>query len=187
MQYYLSEDSSRKASDWVQMKLTARGDLAQGGTPLSDEDLKNNLINNYVNSFQAQSISAAPGFGQTSSAATSGTGTRAQRNNNPLNIKMGGYTANAPGITGIDQIAASDGGNFLIFNSPEAGFNAAKMLLKSDLYSTLTVDQALRKWSGSGYGGTIVPSYSHRIVNSLTDSELDYILNRMATAEGYYA
>jgi len=115
------------------------------------------------------------------------TGTRAQRNNNPLNIKSSNFTQSFPGVTGIEQKAAADGGNFLTFNSPEAGFNAAKKLITSKNYINLSVDQALKRWSNSGYGGEIVPNLKGKTIKSLNQAELNSLIRKMAEREGYYA
>lgn len=119
--------------------------------------------------------------------SSSGTGKNpAQRNNNPLNIKASKFTQSFPGVSGVAN-AATDGGNFLSFQTPEAGFNAAKKLITSSVYSGLTVDQALKKWSNSGYNGSIVPSIKAKTINQLTPAELDTLIQTMARNEGYYA
>ena len=112
---------------------------------------------------------------------------RPQRNNNPLNIKASKTTSQYPGVAGLDPKPASDGGQFLVFNSPEAGFTAAKRLITSGGYSNLSVDQALRRWSGSGYGAEIVPHLANKRINSLSQQELDSLIKTMAHREGYFA
>lgn len=112
---------------------------------------------------------------------------RPQRNNNPLNIKASNTTIKYPGVAGLDKKPASDGGQFLVFKSPQDGFNAAKTLIQSGGYKNLTVDQALRRWSNSGYGGEIVPSLRGKPVNRLTPQELDTLIKTMAHREGYFA
>ncbi len=119
---------------------------------------------------------------------TNSASNRPQRNNNPLNIKASSTTMRYPGVAGLDHKPAADGGKFLVFNSPEAGFNAAKNLIRSNGYSNLSVDQALRRWSGNGYGGEIVPpQYRGRTIASLSDAEITKLLKTMASREGYYA
>lgn len=112
---------------------------------------------------------------------------RPQRNNNPLNIKASKTTSQYPGVAGLDPKPASDGGQFLVFNSPEAGFNAAKRLITSGGYTNLTVDQALRRWSNNGYGGEIVPQYRGKPIKQLTQQELNNLIKTMAHREGYFA
>jgi hypothetical protein len=84
------------------------------------------------------------------------------RNNNPLNIKVPAAGINEariryndPGAT-IDPVPAIDGGYFIKFSNPDIGMNAAKILLQSSVYSQLSLDQALKKWSGGGYGAEIL-------------------------------
>lgn len=112
---------------------------------------------------------------------------RPQRNNNPLNIKASAATSTYPGVIGTDTKAASDGGNFLVFATPQDGFNAAKTLLQTSGYKNLTVDAALKRWSNNGYGGEIAPTLSRKTVASLTQRELDTLIGIMAKREGYYA
>lgn len=114
-------------------------------------------------------------------------GTRAQRNNNPLNIKVSAATSTYPGVVGIEQKPASDGGNFLQFSSPEAGFAAAKRLIQNPNYASLTVDQAMKRWSNSGYGGEIAPQIANIKISQLTSAQLDALIQAMAKREGYYA
>lgn len=117
--------------------------------------------------------------------------TRADKDNNPTNIKVpsGGLAIAAqrygdPGIS-VDPNPAQDGGQFLKFSSPQSGFKAAATLLKDPSYSGLTVDQALKRWSGGGYGGEIVPSYANSTVSSLSQDDLDAVTQSMAKREGY--
>jgi len=121
------------------------------------------------------------------SAGNASASNRPQRNNNPLNIKASNTTRAYEGVSGTDPSPASDGGQFLTFNSPEAGFNAAKTLISSTIYSGLDIDSALRKWSGGGYGSEIVPELKGRQMATLTQAELDKLINKMAQREGYYA
>ena len=87
---------------------------------------------------------------------------RPTRNNNPLNIKYGGATKKwvDAGLATIEKAAAADGGNFLVFNDVATGLEAAADLIRSDIYSGLGLDAALRKWSGNGYGSDILPTSS---------------------------
>lgn len=121
------------------------------------------------------------------SSGGAGNTNRPQRNNNPLNIKASENTISYSGVKGTDPNPASDGGQFLVFESPQAGFDAAKRLLKTDGYINLTVDGAMKRWSNSGYGGEVAPSLKSRPISSLSDAELQQLLDAMATREGYYA
>ncbi len=114
-------------------------------------------------------------------------GNRPQRNNNPLNIKASNTTSSYPGVTGKDLSPASDGGQFLTFATPQDGLNAAKKLITSGGYANLSVDAALKRWSGNGYGGDLVPDLAGKKINQLTPVELNQLINAMANREGFYA
>lgn len=114
-------------------------------------------------------------------------GNRPQRNNNPLNIKASEFTINYPGVKGKDPVPATDGGQFLVFATPEAGLGAAKKLITGESYRNLTVDQALKRWSGKGYGAEIAPEFSGLRIKDLTPVQVDSLVKKMATREGYYA
>lgn len=112
---------------------------------------------------------------------------RPQRNNNPLNIKASAFTKSFSGVSGLDPVPASDGGQFLTFASPEAGFQAAKRLITSQGYLPLTVDKALRRWSNNGYGAEIVPALKNKTISQLSAQELDTLVKTMASREGFFA
>lgn len=120
--------------------------------------------------------------------STSG-GDRSDRNNNPLNIKASSYTSGFGGVLGMEQSPASDGGNFLVFDSPEAGFAAAQELWRNgSSYQNVSVDTALSRWSGGGYGGEIAQSVGidpTRDAQSLSNEELHLLQQAMAKQEGF--
>ena len=117
-----------------------------------------------------------------------GAGTnRPQRNNNPLNIKASDNTKTYAGVVGTDPSPATDGGKFLVFDSPQAGFDAAARLLKTSGYLNLTVDGAMKRWSNNGYGGEVAPAIKNKTIASLTPAELQSLVDAMARREGYYA
>lgn len=123
-------------------------------------------------------------FSQAGNASASN---RPTRNNNPLNIKASNATTTYNGVSGLDPVPASDGGKFLVFNSPESGFNAAKRLIQTEGYKNLSVDSALKRWSNSGYGGEIVPAIADKKISQLSATELDTLIKTMAKREGYNA
>jgi hypothetical protein len=110
----------------------------------------------------------------------------AERNNNPLNLKMGSGTQ--PLIdskVATEGSEAKDGGNFLKFNSPEDGLNAAKeWLFTGKPYQGLTVHQAMLKWSNKGYGGNIAPRIADKKLSSLSEPERNQLIQAMMKAEG---
>lgn len=123
-----------------------------------------------------------------SGSGGAGGGSRANRNNNPLNIKASSTTRKYPGVVNLDPNAASDGGNFLQFDSVENGFAAARRLIRGKGYSALNLDQALKRWSNNGYGGSVARSAGldpKRKISSLNNDEIDNLLSEMARAEGY--
>lgn len=104
-----------------------------------------------------------------------------QRNNNPLNITYGRATKHWVEEKKAEIAVTKRGQKFLRFNTPELGFEAAGELL-SNSYGTYTVDAMLDRWTNNGYRFN-----DNRIINSLTKSEKDDIIYRMAVKEGYYA
>jgi len=123
-------------------------------------------------------VSAPPGKG-----AVEG-GNRAQRNNNPGNIKASQYTRSLPGVTGIDPQPAADGGYFLQFDSPQSGFAAISTLLRHG-YGRLPADAAMRRWSGGGYGAADVGVDPNQPIGAMSNQQLDELGQRMAAREGY--
>lgn len=114
--------------------------------------------------------------------------TRAQRNNNPANIKYGTLTKKwvEQGLATIDPNEASDGGKFLKFNDASTGMMAATdLLLNSGMYTNLTVNEAMKKWSNSGYDGAIAPELAQKRVGSLAPEEVTRLVSAMLVAEGF--
>ena len=124
-------------------------------------------------------------------------GSAAWRNNNPGNIKFsddaGNLTAfakqlQAQGINIQRGSRATDGGYFIAFPDQASGQTAMRQLLTGGSYAPLTVDQALKRWSNSGYGAEIAPSIAKtKQIASLTPSELDYLIRSMQKTEGWTA
>src|SRR5215813_5548830 len=75
-----------------------------------------------------------------------GTGNIPTRQNNPGNIKDGGFARSQVGYVGTGA-NATDGGSFAIFDTPEHGHLAMRNLLGGPGYRNLTIDAGLRKWS----------------------------------------
>lgn len=103
-------------------------------------------------------------------------GSASYRNNNPGNIKYrygnGQLTEFAQsllseGVPITEGSQAVDGGNFIKFPDLASGKDAMRALLTSQAYSNLTIDEAMKKWSGGGYGAEILPE------EKLTADDLD--------------
>lgn len=114
---------------------------------------------------------------------------RADRNNNPLNIKASDFTLGFSGVSGVEQKPAEDGGNFLQFQSASSGFDAAKRLwTEGRAYKGVSVDTALKRWSGNGYGGALANSVGidpKRAAQDLSSAELNRLMEAMARREGF--
>lgn len=121
-----------------------------------------------------------------SDASAQGTrsgGSASWRNNNPLNIKYGNF---ASGYGATRGSAATDGGNFANFPDEATGLRAARDLLRSQSYSSLTLEQAMRRWSGNGYGADVAPAdLRGKKTGSMTDAELDRLIEAMRVREGW--
>lgn len=127
----------------------------------------------------------------TSSGITLGTGTVAQRNNNPGNIKVSDYSLNLFKDLGANASStqATDGGSFLTFPTPEAGFQAMGRLLKSGTYADMRVGDALSKWSNGGYGANVAQAAGvdpNAFVRDLPANQLQSLTQTMAKQEGFY-
>jgi hypothetical protein len=119
---------------------------------------------------------------------------RPYRNNNPGNIKIpkGGIDSALAryGDAGLltDPVESKDGGYFLKFSSPEAGFAAIPKLLKAPDggYLNLTVEQAARTWSNNAYGSTVAPHIpGNKLIKDLSDSETQELAEGIAHREGW--
>jgi hypothetical protein len=67
----------------------------------------------------------------------------------------------------------------------KSGFDGAKRLLSTEGYLRLSVDQAMKRWSNSGYGGEILPAFKNKMMAALTEAEKDLLVRAMAKREGY--
>ena len=111
------------------------------------------------------------------------------RHNNPFNIKYGTFAERYGAKKGQ---GATDGGNFAVFRSEEEGIQAAKDLLKGDSYKNLSIEDAMRRWSGKGYGADVIKNSSQPMsidpsikIGTLRDSEIDMLMDGMRTREGW--
>jgi len=115
--------------------------------------------------------------------------TRANRNNNPGNIKVSNYSKNFAGVIGVESDPAADGGNFLIFDSPQSGINAIGRLLREGrAYQGVTAEQAIKKYNGNGaYGAADVGLDPNKnFQEQIKDSNvLIAVATAIAKAEGF--
>jgi hypothetical protein len=113
--------------------------------------------------------------------------TPAQKNNNPGNIKWTGESGFAALNGGVDSgIVATDGGTFAKFPTVAIGFEAMKSLLKSKNYRDLTLDAAMIRWSGGGYGAKVSPTLPPNMKMKFLIPKFNVLVADMAKREGFY-
>jgi len=113
---------------------------------------------------------------------------RSDRNNNPGNIKVTDFNKDWDGVVGVESTPAEDGGNFLIFDTPESGINAiGQLLLTASHYQNTTAEKAIKKYNNNGtYGAKDLGLDPNRdFQTQLNQVGTDVIAQRIATAEGF--
>lgn len=108
--------------------------------------------------------------------------------NNPLNITLGSATQKYVN-SGQATVAQANGLNFLQFSDPQTGLQAGKDLLfnPDGTYWNMTVDKAMKTWSGNGYDGSIAADQGvdpQAYIRDLTPTEQDSLINAMMVHEG---
>lgn len=112
-----------------------------------------------------------------------GGGSISFQHNNPLNIKFAEWERQYGAVAGKES---TDGGRFAYFPTVEAGFQAAKDLLRGKYYNNLTLDAAMKKWSNGGYGESVTAKQLWgKKMNQLTDQELQGLMEDMQRREGW--
>lgn len=106
-------------------------------------------------------------------------GSIAETHNNPGNIKFGNFAKNYGAVPGKQ---ATDGGVFAVFPDIQTGLKAREDLLQGNSYKNLTVNDAMKKWSNSGYDGDIV-TFSNKKIKDLTQKELDELTKNQIKRE----
>ncbi len=105
-------------------------------------------------------------------------GTIGAATNNFTGIK---YSPETAALGASDSgIQAKDGGTFATFANPQASIDASVAMLKWPSYQNLTVDQAIKRWSGAGgsasaqsYGASVVPGIPGTAkMSTLSDAQL---------------
>lgn len=153
-----------------------------------------------INATNAQAAAANPFgiYGPTNTGNTLGTpasnagGNLPQRNNNPLNITYGAATKKWVDGGAATVETTADGRKFLKFKDAETGFKAATdLLFDSNVYQNLTIDEALKKWSGGAYGAEIAPFIQGKGITIGDIKDLpkvaQQLVQAMAKREGFYA
>ena len=104
------------------------------------------------------------------------------RNRNPLSITCGRSQDHWIEEGKAVCKPVGDGRKFMRYATAEIGFKAAYQLLTSS-YSELIVEDAMRKWSGGGYGNEFnIPNHK---IKDLSNEELDKLIHLMAKREGF--
>jgi hypothetical protein len=110
-------------------------------------------------------------------------GSASWRNNNPLNIKISPFSKQYGAFEGSP---ATDGGKFAAFPDEATGLKAARDLLRNPNYTKLSLDAAMKRWSGNGYGADVAPpQLRNKNLSQMTDSELTELINAMRKREGW--
>jgi hypothetical protein len=102
--------------------------------------------------------------------------TRADRNNNPGNIKYGKFAKKYG--------AKADKDGFAIFPDRQVGLKAMKDLLKSDSYKNLSVKDAIHKWTDKQPYRYNLGYISDKKVSELDPEELEQTMSTMQRGEG---
>ena len=115
--------------------------------------------------------------------------TRSDRNNNPGNIKVSDYTKEFVGVVGVESNPAQDGGNFLIFENPQAGLDAiGRLLLEGKAYQGVNAETAIKRYNGNGaYGAKDVGLDPNKDLQSQIQdpNKRREVARLMAMAEGW--
>jgi hypothetical protein len=101
-------------------------------------------------------------FSQSGGGTLKATGSVSYRHNNPLNIKYGNFASKYGATEGQK---ATDGGKFAYFPDEATGLRAAKYLLRGNSYKNLTLEAAMRRWSGNGYGADVAPELKNKKIS----------------------
>lgn len=112
--------------------------------------------------------------------------TQPQARGNNINVFGIKSSSTTKGWGGVDSgVGASDGGTFLASQGIEGDRAIAQKLLTSGIYSNLTVDQALKKWSNQGYGAEAVTGVDPQAkIRDLPQNQIDAVLNGIMKREG---
>lgn len=110
-------------------------------------------------------------------------GSASWRNQNPGNIKFNDFAKQYGATSGSE---ATDGGHFAAFPSEETGLRAQRDLLKNPNYTRLSLEAAMRRWSGQGYGADVAPpDIRNKTLAQMNNSEIERLIVAMRKREGW--
>lgn len=167
----LKQANSTLSQDWSLQSLNAALDIIDKTT-----GFRMNAIN------ATSPIGIGSEYLPTSETYSTSTG------NNPLNITLGSATQKWVD-SGDAVVKEAKGRKFLEFKDPQVGLKANKELLFGPSYSGLTLNEAMKKWSGGDYDASDKVISSSGIkpdvkMSSLTPVQQDSLVRKMAQREG---
>jgi len=111
--------------------------------------------------------------------------TRADRNNNPLNLVANNNTTSFFGVVGVDNIGDQPE-NYLTFDSDDNGLRAGAYILRKQ-YNNMNADEIINKFTRtdkSSYSQAIKNKFGNNKINTLDDKSLLELLKIMTNQEG---
>ena len=111
--------------------------------------------------------------------------TRADRNNNPLNLVANNNTTSFFGVVGVDNVGDQPE-NYLRFDSDDNGLRAGAYILRKQ-YNNMNADEIINKFTRtdkSSYSQAIKNKFGNNKINTLDDKSLLELLKIMTNQEG---
>ena len=111
--------------------------------------------------------------------------TRADRNNNPLNLVANNNTTSFFGVVGVDNVGDQPE-NYLTFDSDDNGLRAGAYILRKQ-YNNMNADEIINKFTRtdkSSYSQAIKNKFGNNKINTLDDKSLLELLKIMTNQEG---
>jgi hypothetical protein len=181
-------DTSGKRLDPLQdaQRQTYLAEAALKRDKLQTEELTRQGIRGFLAGEGGQAGTGTTGGGVEPSGTAGNLG---QRHNNPYNVKRGAATEHwiEQGLAEPGD-KATDGGQFLRFKDPKIGAQAGRELLLGAGYRDLTVEDAMRKWSGKGYGADVAKDIpGDTKIRDLTPAQRETLMAGMREREGWNA
>ncbi len=161
-----------------ELKTESPGENMQGNTSLMSWLFEEEPLQTYTVSDIYDAKYSKPAGGEMPISPVGGS--IAVSHSNPGNIKYGQFAQKYGASPGR---AAKDGGIFAVFPTVEAGLQAQKDLLVSKNYANLTVADAMKRWSNSGYGADLYPEVANKKMKDLTPQELTTLVRKQIQRE----